>query len=206
MELLGYADPVEALEATIHVLRNGEPEHDPVTGKNAWTDAFTLLAHREKAREAEAERATEEGTADDPRSPLLRSALAAYRAVHEPIGGGECAMDRCRREARRTLGVAEPSRKTSVAGLARDATISPSGEAEDAEVRQKATEALGPYCGEISRCAREFLHAVTENSRDHMKAVLPEVTPMPEEPEPEAEHAPILEAEELVKQFKGATP
>lgn len=115
-ELLGIEDLEEVLEAIIEVQDRVEPEPDPVTGDNVWTDPYTLLSAREQAREQEARRALEEGTQEDPRSPLLRASLAAYNVVHQPIDGGECAMDRCRRAARERLGIAwEPSKRTGPA-------------------------------------------------------------------------------------------
>ena len=202
-ELLGYADPVETLEAILKVREEElEPEPDwSRGGENVWTDAYTLLRHREQAREAEAFRAREEGTQDDPRSPLLRSTLAAYKAVHEPVGDGECVMDRCRRTARERMGLPEPSRKAgsnsrgkNVAterGKARATeriraggrSVGPGAKAVAEELdpnRLKIREAVDLCEDLIGPSTHRFLHSLTDNEEDPLAE--PEPTPDSDEP------------------------
>ena len=160
-ELLGYADPMEALEAIIHIQDHGEPDPCPETGENVWTDAYTLLSHREEEREKEAVNAKREGTADDPRSPKLRSALAAYNAVHVPIGGGECVMDRCRREARGRLGIPDATVKPGAGSrmaparlVSRMVSVKP--------LRETLLEdAVQSRLDEVTRARTNFLHGLT---------------------------------------------
>lgn len=163
-ELLGVDDMSEVLEAIIYVQDHGEPEPCPETGDNVWTDSFTLLQAREQAREGEAVIALEEGLGEDPRSPLLRSTLAAYNAVHQPIDGGECVMDRCRRAARERLGITrEPSRKTGA--VSRMTTHkAPVGGAPD-DIRQ----VLAEIQGDVESCRREFLHSLAGSSENPLR-------------------------------------
>lgn len=172
MELLGFEEVSEVVEAMIYVQDHGEPEPDPSTGENVWTDPYTLLAHREQVREAEAMKALEEGTADDPRSPLLRATLAAYNAVHQPIDGGECAMDRCRRVARERLGLPfEPSKKTTA--TSRLVSHTPSTAAVKSEDQQEYVSTLEPVIEEIEFSRRNFLHSLTGNRINPLRDTTP---------------------------------
>lgn len=185
MELLGYAEPQEALEAILEAaIKRAEPEPDwDDNGTNVWTEAYTLLQHREAVREAEAFRAMEEGTRDDPRSPKLRSTLAAYRAVHEPVDGGECVMDRCRRKARDTMGLPEPSRKCGPTNrISLRASMAPmvaSAEEPD-EDKRKLGEVIEQCKSLISPNTQAFLHQLAGNAKDPF--VEPEPEPDPDEP------------------------
>lgn len=162
-ELLGISDPAEVAAAVEYVATHGEPDPDPETQANVWTDAYQLLSHREQAREAEASRAVAEGSRDDPRSPQLRAAFAAYEAVHQPIDGGECVMDRCRRSVRDQLGIAEPTRKRSVATRAMPPSIA---EVEADPDTQALAEVLRGHEDELLRCTKEFLHSLTDFDSD----------------------------------------
>lgn len=108
-ELLGIDDPVEVVEAIIQVMDTGEPAPDDTTGAHHFTNPIALLTAREEAREAAAKHALQQGTSL-PSGVRTRAANAAYRAVHQKIDGGECAMDRCRRDSRAALGIKEPSK------------------------------------------------------------------------------------------------
>ena len=206
-ELLGYAEPVEALEAVIHILKHGLPEHCPVTGKNVFTDVFTLLAHREQAREDAAARAAEKPDATAS-SICTESSEAAYKAVHQkPAEGGDCPMDKCRREAREAIGVKDPSRVCGEETRVNEARITaPARRMRTASTaddeRAVLSEALTPYTGEVTRAGREWLHELTGNRDDPLAEHLPEVTPEPE-PEPEPEPgAVLLTADELLTKYQ----
>ena len=207
-ELLGYADPTEALDAVIHILRHGIPEHCPVTGKNVFTDAFTLLTHRECQREAAAEDAVSRGADSD--TIRAKSSKAAYDAVHQkPAGGGDCAMDSCRREARRQIGLKEPSvvcgEETRITEpvVARQMSRMSTARDPDAEFKATVSEALAPYTGEMARSAREWLHGLTGSTRDPLTGHLPDVTPPPAPEVEELPENPILSADELIQKYGG---
>lgn len=153
-EMLGYADPAEALAAII-AEQDQRDEDNPV--RDPFNEAQQLLAHRERAREDEAVKAQREGKRDDPRSPRLRAAFAARRAVHEPVDGGDCVMDRCRNEARGRLNLPAPSRKAG-AGL-RSVSAKTLRQDELAQV----VEQVAP---QIQQLRAEFLHQLTGNSEN----------------------------------------
>lgn len=184
-ELLGIDDPVEIVEAMTHVRDHGEPEPDPTTGENVWTDSFTLLRHREQSREREAIKAQEEGTRDDPRSPLLRSTMAAYNAVHQPVGGGECAMDRCRRAARERLGMTkEPSKKPKATSRLMTSTTAMSAHEGEGDAEDYA-KALAPHQDVIELSRRQFLHDLTGSNVSPLQDTTPlEVENTAEERDP----------------------
>lgn len=163
-EMLGYADPAEALEAII-AEQDQRDEDNPV--KDPFAEAQQLLAHREKAREEEAVTAQREGKRYDPRSPRLRAAFAARRAVHEPVDDGDCVMDRCRNEARGRLNLAAPSRKAG-AGL-RSVSAKTRRQDELAQV----VEQVAP---QIQQLRAEFLHQLTGNRDDPLAVPEPEPT------------------------------
>lgn len=189
-ELLGYADMGESLAAIIHKLTyETERSADPKTGHNVWTDAFTLLTRREQAREQEAARARQEGTRDDPRSPKLRSALAAYNAVHQPIDGGECAMDRCRRAAREEMQLPEPSGRCGATTRGAVPSIVDTVSETGATFTPESLEFL-------SKIRSRFLHSLVGPDDDNPIGD----TPPPPEPE-----NPILSADELMQKFGGTT-
>lgn len=168
-ELLGIDDVGETIEAMIHVQDHGEPEPDPETGENVWTDAYTLLTLREQSREQEAIKALEEGTQDDPRSPELRGALAAFNAVHQPIDGGECAMDRCRRVMRDRLGIVkEPTKKT--AATSRLVSHKVNVTFDEVPPVKSLLEPMGP---EIDFFRREFLHSLTGHDNNPLRDTTP---------------------------------
>lgn len=161
-EMLGYADPAEALAAIISE-QDQRDEDNPV--RDPFAEVYQLLTHREKAREAEAATAQREGKRDDPRSPRLRAAFAAYHAVHEPVNGGDCVMDRCRNEARTRLNLAAPSRKAG-AGL-RSVSAKTRRQDELAQV----VEQVAP---QIQQLRAEFLHQLTGNRDDPLAETEPE--------------------------------
>ena len=162
-ELLGVDDLDEVLDIITHVQDHGEPEPDPVTGENVWTDAYTLLARREQSRETEVIKAREEGTQDDPRSPELRAAMAAYNAVHQPIDDGECAMDRCRRHARERLGIGGDPRVKCGAG-SRLMTHRPS---------VRGGGPLEGLVGHVELVRRQFLHDLVGTSENPLRDTTP---------------------------------
>lgn len=180
-ELLGYTDLLDVLEAILRVREGGsEPEPDPVTGENAWTESYAVLRHREQARESEAFRALEEGTRDDPRSPALRGALAARAAVMEPIGAEsdhDSLLARCRDKARGRMACACP---TKVSICARPATMTVEDDEQTVENhggqalltkedRTKAREVLEPFLPEIRRRKARFLHGLTGNPENPLR-------------------------------------
>lgn len=165
-ELLGVHDLSEVIAAIRHINERNEDEPDGM-----FDDAFTLLTHREREREKEAQKAKDEGKRDDPRSPALRSAMAARRAVHEPIDGGECVMDRCRRKVREGVGLADPVRKAGAASRV-------STPAADGECR----ELLAPRVDELKRLRNDFLHQLTDNSGDPLAADEPAQSAEPVDP------------------------
>lgn len=77
-ELLDLDYEEEIISAIIHVAKNGEPEPDPATGENVWTETYRNLSEREESRVREIQKALSEGTAEDPRSPELRGAFAVF--------------------------------------------------------------------------------------------------------------------------------
>lgn len=201
-ELLGYDDPEEALEAILQVRVNvsePEPDHDN-GGEGVWTDPYVLLGRRERAREAEFSRARAEGKRDDPRSPRLRSTVAAHNAVHKPVDGGECAMDRCRRASRGRMALPEPSRRPGSDSRERNKTrvrrngVGPGAKAvvEDTDPdRQKLREVVD-QCGDlIQPDVKAFLHMVSGNTEDPMK-----------EPEPEPPTAEE-QADQVMRKYGG---
>lgn len=161
-EMLGYADPAEALAAII-AEQDQRDEDNPV--KDPFAEAQQLLAHREKAREEEAATAQGEGKRHDPRSPRLRAAFAARRAVHEPVDDGDCVMDRCRNEARTRLNLAAPTRKAG-SGL-RSVKAKTQHQDELAQV----VEQVAP---QIQQLRAEFLHQLTGNRDDPLAETEPE--------------------------------
>lgn len=177
-ELLGIDDLTEVLEA---ILEAEDSEPDPVTGENNWTDTYMLLTYREQKREQEAKAALLEGTADDPRSPVLRASLAAYQSVHVPVDDGECAMDRCRRGLRERLKLPkEPSRKAGMMtrGRKHNPAISRSND-------PRVEEVLGSLKERIEFQRRNFLHSLTGESENPLRDTTPpEAEYTVEEPDP----------------------
>lgn len=187
-ELLGYSHPDEVLAAILSA--GPEPDPDPETGKNVWTDAYTLLTAREKAREDEAQAAVEQGTRDDPRSPKLRASLAAYNAVHQPINGDECAMDRTRRAAREALGCPEPSAKCGA--LSRGQTYAV------ASVQSETGSILTPETLEhLGKVRSHFLHSLTGRTEED--------NPIGDTPPPPEPDNPILTADQLLTKYQEAS-
>lgn len=201
-ELLGYDDPAETLEAILQARVNrSEPEPDDENGgENVWTEPYILLGHRERAREDEYEKAVYEGARDDPRSPRLRSTIAAHNAVHRPVDDGECAMDRCRRASRDRMVLPEPSKKCGADSRVRDKVtgsdrvlgtgIGPGAKAvvEDVDPdRQKLREVVDQFADLIQPNIKEFLHSTTGNAVDPMKE------PEPEPPTREEEADAVME-------------
>ena len=176
-EQLGYDDPVEALEAIIHVAEHGEPDCDPVTGESAWTEIYQLLRIREQAREDEAVKAREEKCTEA--VVVERAEKAAYDAVHVPVNGGECAMDRCRREARRKLGLPDPAKRCGAETRSKRPVMPARLPAQARAMRPaggkaQALDALADQGDYLHECAKRFLHALTDRDSD----------PLEVEPEP----------------------
>lgn len=200
-ELLGFDDPIEALEAEVYLQDHGEPEPDPITGKNAYTDVYQLLRRREEARENAAELVLDQDGHTD-HQVQVAAAQMAYRAVHEPINGGECAMDRCRREARAKLGLPDPSKKC---GAETKTEPPPVPEPKPRMMRAmrpaggkaQVLDLLAGEADELLACTQRFLHQLSGHEKDH-------VTPPPPEPEPDPE-AVILTADELIEKYQEAT-
>lgn len=178
-ELLGYDDPVEALEAIIAIEENGEPEPDPVTGENTWTEVYTLLAIREQAREDEADRARGDCCTED--VVVERSEKADYDAVHVPVNGGECAMDRCRREARRQLGLPDPTRKCGAETRSKRPVMPARLPVQARAMRPAGGKAqvldvLADQADYLHACTKQFLHSLTDHDADPLE---PEPEPVP---------------------------
>ncbi|MGQ7788211.1 hypothetical protein [Nesterenkonia sp. K-15-9-6] len=184
-ELLGYTDAVDVLEAILEVsVRGGEPESDPETAENVWTAPYTMLRHRERAREAEAAQAIKEGRRDDPRSPKLRGAIAARAAVMEPVGAtseARSALAQARAHSRERMRLPCP-RKTSISTRPQPLTTEaePQADTEQGEApiltpedRAKAREVLAPLLDEITRRKAAFLHRLTPWKDDPLGDVPP---------------------------------
>lgn len=110
-ELLGITDVGEVLDAILHVAENGEPEADPVTGENVWTASYLALQEREQTAAAEVIVARVEGKSADPRSPLLRSKLAAL-PLADPVATAQAT-------ARQRLGLPEPGTQIMAQAMSR---------------------------------------------------------------------------------------
>lgn len=158
-ELLGVLCPVEVVQLIDAVDQSGSgATEDPVTRQSLWTDLYTLVGYRERQREVSAWEAVREGTECDPRSPGLRSYGAAWRSVHQPIDGGECALNRCRTDAMRRLGLA-------FSGVRRHAASRVSPRMSEADIpddesndHRMIREAIGPHSDDLYRLTRRFLH------------------------------------------------
>lgn len=178
-ELWGIEDPVEVLEG---IITDQDREHSEGE-ESPYKDAYTLLAHREQIREATATQAREERadklTASDPRSVELRSALAAYRAVHTPIAPGEeCAMDRCRRSIRDKLGLPEPQSKPGALSRSRATIVvqherpelapvgPPTEEQNRQDRRAQFSELLGQVTWMTDNDRSQFLHELSGNTEN----------------------------------------
>lgn len=188
-ELLGYDDLADCLEVILDVRVNTkEPESDPKTGFNdVWTAPYAMLEERENAREREYRKAQQEDRSTDPRSPLLRSTLAAFHALPRDEQG-VCALDRAREASRSVLGVPKPEKTPSVV---RRTTVlkvdqekmeakisaptcdeSPHSDCRDGEIylckedRQKCVQALRERALEIGYRQSKFLHSHTEFEDD----------------------------------------
>ncbi|WP_147107110.1 hypothetical protein [Nesterenkonia populi] len=75
-EVLGLEDALDAVEVIVRKFkheRSAEGVDDD--GHSPWMEVYRVKEHLEAIREDEAIRAQEEGTANDPRSPALRSAM-----------------------------------------------------------------------------------------------------------------------------------
>lgn len=194
-ELLGIDDPVEVVEAILHVARNGEPDPDPVTGENVWTEPYQLLAIREQAREdAAVEVQAHEGHTGY--QVQVAAEQMAYRAVHVPVGEGECAMDRCRREARRKLGLPDPAKKCGAETRSKRPVMPERLPAQARSMRPaggkaQILEVLADQADYLHECTKRFLHSLTDYDAD------------PLEPEPAVEPGPaqrlLTPAETLAK-------
>lgn len=209
-ELLGYDDLADCLEVILDARVNArEPESDPETGFNdVWTAPYAMLEEREKAREEEYLKAQREGQSVDPRSPLLRSALAAFHALPRDERG-VCALDRARESARAALGAPSPQKTPSVVRrttllkvnqqkmeakiVAPTCDESPHVECDDGQIylckedRQKCLPLLRERALEIGYRQSKFLHHQTELVEDPLD---PHLAVEMEEEEPKEELSP----------------
>lgn len=182
-ELLGYSCPWETIEAILHIQDHGEPDHDPVTGENAWTDGYKLLAYREKARDEAYLQAEEEGTENDPRSPLLRSSFAAYNAVHKRGSANDsCVMDRCRSVARERLGLNPPTRNAGMGARLVDTGFKTRQVTAKTERQALIEDAISPHLDDVTRLRERFLSELSPVRRNPFA---------PPEPEPDEWVDPI---------------
>jgi len=179
-EMLGYDNVVDTVEAIHRVARQG------VQTQGVWDAPRLVLAHREEAREAEVLKAVEEYPAKDPRTPVLRGALAAYRALSQVSGSispGESLLVKTQREARRRLGVPDPASTPSIQRGQRTMCDPTPADDPDAvlcgEDRARLSEVLAAACipGEcddqaprwldLIQAKREaFCHSLTSNPVD----------------------------------------
>lgn len=176
-ERLGLDNAVAALEAVSQIGLTGSPI-DPVTGESAWTEIQEVKAHLETVREAEAAKAVEEGTADDPRSPALRSALAVQqerKKLAEATGGDECLLQKCQRRARQILGVPDPDCSVSSVrgGRLRCDTEDCKGDWYTQEDREKAKACLEPLLGKLERQREILCHSLTGSQVDPLGVAPP---------------------------------
>ena len=198
-ELLGIDDPAEVVEALLHMAEHGEPDPDPVTGKNTYTEPYQLLRLREQAREdAALEVQAHEGHTDH--QVQVAAAQMAYRAVHEPIGGGECAMDRCRREARGKLGLPDPTRKCGVETRPERPSMPAKQTAQARAMRPaggkaQALNLLADQGDYLHECTKRFLHSLTDHDTDPLEPDT-DTTPDPE--------ARILTTDEILAKYQEA--
>lgn len=195
-ELLGYDDALEALEAIIELQDRPEPPADPVTGKYVYTDAYQLLFHREEARAQAAALAVAEGCCYE--EVVERAEQAAYDAVHQPINGGECAMDRCRRDARAMLGLPDPSVKCGAESRTVPAPVPEPRPEQLAAMRPAGGKALvlDLLAGEqdyLLECSQTLLHQLSNSEIDHISPAVAL------EPEP---GSVILTADELLAKYQ----
>jgi hypothetical protein len=175
-EMLGIDDLQEVLDAVLHLLKHGEPPHDPVTGQNVWTEPYMLLTIRERAREDAARRARLKRL---PEAEVREAAnTAAYHAVHTPIDGGDCAMDRCRKEARRKLGIPDPKQAAGVRTRV-DRPLPPKTSNPDPG-KAKALSLLAEETAYLHGRTQRWLHGLVDDGRPD-----PVHPPAPESPAPE---------------------
>lgn len=99
-ELLSYDDPSDALDAILHVQDVGEPEPDPITGENVWTEPYQALEERQQKAAAAQQKAFFEDTRGDSEVTQSRASLVAATV--------EDAVAEASRKARERLGVPEP--------------------------------------------------------------------------------------------------
>lgn len=146
-ELLGIDSPSQVLDAIVHVQDHGEPEPDPDTGDNVWTGPYLALAEREQARQREQYLAEHDGTRDDPRSPLLRSRLAAFASA-DPVAEAQAT-------ARARLGIPDPrpAARAAIATAALAAELDPLAELKavlDGELAPDIEERRGAFLATLT--------------------------------------------------------
>lgn len=186
-ELLGISDVVDAIEAEVAIRRDRTDVTDPNQDENAWTGSYTVLREREKARCTEVRRAIAEGKRDDPRSPRLRGAMAARRAVTEPVGAQsdrDSLIERVRTDSRGRLGARHP-KKPCIVGRVSNPTCTDECTSDGegiftAEDRALIRAALTERVGEIGRRREAFLHSLTGEEDDPLAEPEPEETAAPE--------------------------
>lgn len=173
-ELVGTTSMIEAAEAEIHGQDHGEPPVDPRTGAGVWAEAWTLLAHREQVREEEAVRVRDEVEGALPATVRVRSSFAAYQAVHVPVRNGECVMDKCRRETRRRMGLADPDLKPGCTSRITNADAT-GGKTHRAAV---IAAALEPYAEDLKKLRAQFLHSLTDSTDDPLSPTAGDPSPV----------------------------
>lgn len=174
-ERLGYTDAVDTIDAICHFRwEETEPKTDPITGENYLSEEFVVQKHIEGVREAEAMKAVEEGTADDPRSPRLRSALALNKVCSKD----KEILNMAKKKVRQKLRVPEPSQESPVLSRIESMTCETSACTLDtkgcerefcSEDREKIAQAVHPHMDEIIRGRRGFLHAHTDFEKDPLE-------------------------------------
>lgn len=196
-ELLGYDNAVDALEAIMTVAENGEPDPDPETGDNCWTEAYVALGIREQARERAAFAALREGKEHNPQSALLRSSLAANKAANSsdmaarasrgedvanvPMGVRDDILNAVQSEACRRLGVprfAQNQKAARGGTVGRKGSASLGQESEplgpghaSPEEREELAAALRGKEGEIGRLRRDFCHRLSGFETDPLEGL-----------------------------------
>ena len=182
-EQLGYDDVIDAAQAVSMIARRKDREYTS-EGEHFLSEVFQVLAYREEVREAEAIRAKQEGTRDDPRSPALRGALAARRALLDLTGAhtdSESLLAKCQQRARQQIGLPEPSKPPSIV---RGAFTCGDGSCGNdvrgyfnQSDREKLRQLLEPKLDKLRKRRAEFCHGLTSNEANPLE----EDTP-PEQP------------------------
>lgn len=189
-ELLGLTDMIDVIEAILTVRTGGGLPTDPATGEHPLTASYTVLEHREKARNAEARMALAEGRQNDPRSPKLRAAMAARRAVMEPTGAAgdsDSLIEKVRGSARDALNTKCPRNPCST-GRIKPITCEAEPQADGdgllaAADREVIRAALAGRAEHVEAMRGRWLHELTGEDDDPLAEPDPEEMAAPE-PDP----------------------